>query len=195
MIWFPHKLSQSHSDNKDISFSSYANCPGTSQSSWERYDLETVDQLHMVNSLSQEVPKNWEQNWEQSSIESKYSQSSMRSCYGWPKIECSHLNWYLNWRRILIKWKYLWAFTPKRMSLYSSPLFRHGVLIALGIMTLLWLLIRLWMAMQYLTLISWEMDEEGKSWCIHGCQPLYDCTRDIYSHCSIWVLLTCPWIG
>jgi hypothetical protein len=56
MIWFPHKLSQSH--NKDISFSSYANCPGTSQSSWERYDLETVDQLHMVNSLLQEeVPK------------------------------------------------------------------------------------------------------------------------------------------
>jgi hypothetical protein len=57
MIWFPHKLSQSHSNNKDISFSSYANCPGTSQSSRERYDLETVDQLHMVNSLSQEVPK------------------------------------------------------------------------------------------------------------------------------------------
>lgn len=58
MIWFPHKLSQSHSDNKDISFSSYANCPGTSQSSRERYDLETVDQLHMVNSLLQEeVPK------------------------------------------------------------------------------------------------------------------------------------------
>jgi hypothetical protein len=58
MIWLPHKLSQSHSDNKDISFSSYANCPGTSQSSRERYDLETVDQLHMVNSLLQEeVPK------------------------------------------------------------------------------------------------------------------------------------------